>query len=235
MPDEKRVDPFKPPTPAIPGTATRDAAGESAASPQMYRHVPPREHVSPQSFTWIAVGAAGIFIVVAALLFWRHSAPAASETVADSAPVAPAAQPVKPAEDLPTGPGPVATASEIEKPWAAKKFLYHDPVTGEAVPAMIVHLPGNTYWAFSLREPFGTCDLEWVSDLERLRSVYGFQAEHPMIANTCTHTVYDLTKYGSASNGGLVRGDVAKGSGVRPPMAIEVKIEGKELVAGRME
>jgi hypothetical protein len=233
MPNDK-IDPFKPSTPAIPGTAPHDA-GSEPGSPQMYRHVPPRDHSSPP-FVWVAVAAVGVFIVVAALLFWRHtSAPLASDASSETAQIAPAAQPVKPAEDLPTGPGPIATTSEIGKPWAGKRFLYRDPLTAEAVPAMIVRLPDNTYWAFSLREPFGSCDLEYVTDLEKLRAVYGYRAEHPMIANTCTHSVFDLLKYGTASNGGLVRGDVAKGEGVRPPMAIEVKIEGARLIAGRME
>jgi len=100
---------------------------------------------------------------------------------------------------------------------------------------MIVHLPDGSYWAFSLREPFGTCDLDYVNDLEKLRTDYNFRASHPMVVDTCNRTVYDLLRYGGSSDGGLVRGDVVEGSGIRPPIAIEVRVEGKQLIAVRTE
>jgi len=143
--------------------------------------------------------------------------------------------PVKPAPTLPVGPGPVGTTAELAKAWAGKRFLFRDPVTSEPVPAMIVHLPDGSYWAFSLREPFGTCDLAYVTELEQLRTDYNFPASHPMVVNTCNRTVYDLLRYGGSSDGGLVRGEVVEGLGIRPPMAIEVRVEGQQLVAVRME
>ena len=99
---------------------------------------------------------------------------------------------------------------------------------------MVVRLPGNAYWAFSLRSPYGTCDLEFVTDTEKLRSAYHFTTVHPMVADPCTHTVYDLTKYGSGPNG-LVRGAVVAGTGIRPPLAIEVQIKGSKVIASRAE
>jgi len=100
---------------------------------------------------------------------------------------------------------------------------------------MIVRLPDASYWAFSLREPFGTCELDYVTELGKLSTDYNFRATHPMVVNPCHQTVYDLLRYGSSSDGGLVRGEVVEGTGIRPPMAIEVRVEGKQLVTGRME
>ncbi len=99
---------------------------------------------------------------------------------------------------------------------------------------MVVRLPGNAYWAFSLRVPYGTCQLELLSDLPQLRRTYKFAAAHPMLADPCTHTLYDLTKYGSGPNG-LVRGAVVAGTGIRPPIAIEVHVEGQQIIASQAE
>jgi len=99
---------------------------------------------------------------------------------------------------------------------------------------MVVRLPGNAYWAFSLRVPYGTCELQFVTDMETLRTVYKFAAVHPMVGDPCTHTVYDLTKYGRGPNG-VVRGAVVAGTAIRPPLAIEVEVQGHEIVATRSE
>ncbi len=85
-------------------------------------------------------------------------------------------------------------------------------------------------------EPFGTCQLEYVTNLNALRSEYNFRANHPMLGDPCTHTVYDLLQYDNgATDGGLVRGAIVHGVGVRPPMAIEIEVEGRHLRAVRME
>jgi hypothetical protein len=99
---------------------------------------------------------------------------------------------------------------------------------------MVVKLPHGAYWGFSLREPFGKCDLEYVTNLETLRQEYQFDADHPMLVSPCDQTVYDLLRYGFSS-AGLVRGDIVQGSGIRPPMAIEIRQHGNEVVAVRME
>jgi hypothetical protein len=55
-----------------------------------------------------------------------------------------------------------------------------------------------------------------------------------MLVSPCDQTVYDLLRYGFSS-AGLVRGDIVQGSGIRPPMAIEIRQHGNEVVAVRME
>ncbi len=142
----------------------------------------------------------------------------------------------EPAENLVIGPGPVATTAELAKPWSEKEFLFRGPFSAEPVPAMVVRLPGGDLWGFSLREPFGECELQYVTDLKALEADYGFRADHPMVVNPCTHAVYDLMRYGGGTpDGGLVRGDIVQGAGVRPPMAIEMKTNGKDIVAVRSE
>jgi hypothetical protein len=188
---------------------------------------------------WIAVAVVGGFII-AGLLFYRALRPStrAAAFTWDAPDVAAPviAQPLQSVSGLPVGPGVVATEAELAKPWSAKRFLFHGHVSVDPEPAMVVHLPGGQYWGFSLREPFGTCELEYVTDLRKLQADYHFRADHPMIGNPCTHTVYDLLRYsGSAPNGGLVRGEIVGGTGIRPPMAIEIRTEGKDVVAVRME
>jgi hypothetical protein len=76
--------------------------------------------------------------------------------------------------------------------------------------------------------------LEYVTDLQKLDTEYHYRASHPMVGDPCNRTVFDLTRYGNAP-GGLVRGEIAQGAGVRPPVAIEIRKRGKEILAERME
>jgi len=233
MPDDQRIDPFKPRQPSIPGIEDVTAQNAPATSTGSSRRFAP-----PQNLTWIVAGALAVCIGAAAFFLWqRGSSSQADRPITEpteaAAPVA--AQPLKPIPNWPVGPGPVATVEELAKAWSSKRFLFRDPVTSEPVAAMIVHLPDGSYWAFSLREPFGTCDLDYITDLEKLRTDYNFRASHPMVVDTCNRTIYDLLRYGGSADGGLVRGDVVEGSGIRPPIAIEVRVEGKHLVAVRTE
>ncbi len=56
-------------------------------------------------------------------------------------------------------------------------------MTAQLGPAMVVRLPGGAYWGFSMREPFGDCQLELVTDLKKLKTAYNFRADHPMVAD----------------------------------------------------
>jgi len=237
MPDEKKLDPFKPVQPSIPGVTTTHAKSAPAAAPLPLASAPRKQQSSSQALLWIALATVIVLIGGAGVFFWLHSmSPKASAPEAEPAADTSAAVTEAPKhEKLATGPGPVATVDDVPKPWSVKRFLFRDPVTSEPVPAMVVRLPDGNYWGFSLREPFGTCELEYIPDLDKLRSDYGYRAEHPMIGNPCNHSVYDLLKYGSSSSGGLVRGEVVLGTGIRPPMAIEIRVDGKQLIAGRME
>jgi hypothetical protein len=237
MPDPKKPDPFKPQQPSIPGVSP--SAGtlgrEAAETPQPSE---PSQHTSPQPLAWI-VAAVVAAVIIAGVLYKMRSSPEKTEQpVADASVVVPPIDRTvaKPAESLPTAPGPVATTEEMAKPWSAKRFMFRDPVTDQPVPAMVVRLPRGDYWGFSLRAPFGTCELEYVTDLEMLQTKYQFRAEHPMVIDPCNQTIYDLLRYGGgASNDSLVRGEMVQGPGIRPPIAIEIRTQGKQVVAVRME
>jgi len=136
----------------------------------------------------------------------------------------------------------VAQIGELAKAWDFRQFSFPDRVTGVNVPAMVVRLPGGSaaqaggYWAFALKEAYGRCQLEYVTDLTKLRTDYGYRgANHPMVGNPCSRTVYDPLKYGAIAGNVLARGAIVQGTDLRPPLGIEVRIRGKEVLAARME
>lgn len=136
----------------------------------------------------------------------------------------------------------IASAEEMGPPWASKNFVYKNRVSGEDVPAVLVHLATgsaglpSSYWAFSLNAPFGNCRLEYITDLEKLRNDYGFRgAKHPMVGNPCSRTVYDPLKMMNVPGSVWVRGAIVQGSDLRPPLGIEVEIRDKQILAARME
>jgi hypothetical protein len=239
MPDEKKFDPFKPAQPTIPGVSPAGEETESAAPeppPQLYTS----ESTSAQApLPWRTVAIIVAIVTIGGLVYWARGSsskpPAVPPEAATATPSAVAEAP-KADQKLLIGPGLIATTSELDKAWSAKRFLFRDPLATDPVPAMVVRLPGGEYWGLSLREPFGTCELEYMTDVRALETTYNFHANHPMVVNPCTHAVYDLMHYSSgATDGGLVRGEVVSGPGVRPPMAIEIRIEVKRVRAVRME
>jgi len=138
------------------------------------------------------------------------------------------------APEMPVGPGEIGTTDEIPDVWSAKQFEFQNALTHERVRAMVVHLPDGTYWGFSLREPFGHCYLEYVTDFQILQNKYNFRADHPMVGDPCNLGVFDLLRYGPGLSG-VVRGEMVQGSGLRPPMAIEMKVDNHKLIAVQSE
>ena len=224
MPDDVKKSPtFQAAQPSIPGVPAR--APERPAQPAAKKQQRP-------SYLW-AAGGAGIVVVVIALAWWAHSVKQVTQAAPVAAPtaaVSPAA--AQPVETLPVAPGKIATTEQLKEPWSSRKFFYRYP-NGNTFPAMVVHLRGDSYWAFSLREPSGTCELE-LAGVERLRDYYLLASKYPMVGDPCTRTVYDLTRYGNGPNG-LVRGEIVAGTGSRPPLAVEVEVHGNEIVASRSE
>jgi hypothetical protein len=242
MPDDaKQRKTFEAVQPSIPGVPARavEKPVPSKQSVPTEKPVPSKqpvanEPVKPQPRYLWAGGSGAILVLVVAIVWWAHGVTGAAHVAPLAAIPAPIAQPAAPppVKTIPVAPGTIATTSEMNEPWSTKKFLYRNP-GGDTSPALLVHLPGNSYWAISLRAPYGTCDLEFVS-VEKLRSDYNLVARHPMIGDPCTRTVYDLMRYGSGPNG-LGRGAVVAGVGVRPPLAIEVQVQGSAIIASRSE
>jgi hypothetical protein len=135
----------------------------------------------------------------------------------------------------------IARVGELSKPWASVPFSFRNRATGETVQGLLVRLPGGSpssvsgYWAITMRAAFGSCRLQYLEDLGKLRSDYGFSARHPMLVNPCTRSLFDPLKYTTVSGNSLARGAVVTGSDLRPPLAIEIRIKGKEILASRME
>lgn len=136
----------------------------------------------------------------------------------------------------------IATVDAMGKAWSSAEFDFRDPLTGERVPALLLRLPTGSatlpsgYWALSLNAPYGNCQLELVSDLAKLKTDYGYRAaKHPMVGDPCSRSVFDPLKMSSISGNVWVRGAMVQGSDLRPPLGIELKIEGKDIFAVRKE
>lgn len=247
MEDEKKFDPFRPQEPKIPGVPEVAARPPKPAAPAPVQQPkvvlpppPPKRKTQEKSehlpFIWVGsiVAACLVCVIIA---WWSHQSKMRDDpsTAAVDVP-APAAGGAKAKMDqkLPEGPGPVATTRDLDKTWSSKKFTFRNPVTDERTPAMVVRLPGGVLWGFSLREPFGTCEMEYITDLSKIESDYHYRASHPMVVDPCNRAVFDLTDYGSGPNG-PVRGSIVSGAAVRPPIAIEMSTKGNDVVADRIE
>ena len=228
-PAENKFDPFRPEMPTIPGVGQgRRQAGRG------------RGGFDAQRLLQIG-GIAVAVVLIGAVLFWwvkskSHGEARSSSSGADAteqvAPATPLSNLIPAAHE---GPTLAATLDELSKPWAAKKFTFVNPLTLENIPAMVIRLPGGEYWAFSLQGPFGRCELEFVTDLGHLASKFKFNASHPMVVNSCDGTVYDPLKVGALGGNTWVRGAIVQGSGLRPPISIDVKVIGRSVFADSIE
>jgi hypothetical protein len=137
----------------------------------------------------------------------------------------------------------IADTTEMAKPWTSKEFYIRNRLTGENIPSMLIRLPQGSpsqasgYWAFAINSPYGNCKLEYITDLQKLKNEYGFQAaKHPMVGNPCSRTVFDPLKTSNLPGSEVwVRGAIVQGSDLRPPLGVEIKIQGKDILAIRSE
>jgi hypothetical protein len=222
---QKQVDLFKPEMPHIPGVGISGAA----QSPRMRN---------------LGVAAAAV-VALGAFIVWRvkSNARTAVETTSSEVAIPAASEPVpEPAPPVPVpsdgssdGHVQAATVEELSVAWASKKFVFVKPFTGDGINAIVIRLPGGTYWAFALQEPNGRCELEYVTDLQLLASQYQYRATHPMVVSPCSNTVYDPLKVGALGASIFVRGDIVKGSGLRPPISIDVEKSGDIIIADGIE
>lgn len=218
-------------TPKIPGVPARPAH-KPANVAEAAEEENPRENrrASP---AWALAGGA-ILVLVIAVLWWAHSAGTNKRGSAASLSAHPSSDSAQAAQStaMPVAPGPIATVTEMKDVWSTKQFVYRE-TNGDKSPALLVRLPKDAYWAISLREPFGTCELEFAS-VQKLQSDYNLAAPYPMIGDPCTHAVFDLTQYSDGPNG-VVRGAIVAGAAVRPPLAIEVTVKDGEIIASQEE
>ena len=136
----------------------------------------------------------------------------------------------------------IAEIAEMAKPWSSKEFYIRNRLSGENVPALLVRLPTGSasqasgYWAFALKAPFGNCQLEYLTDLGKLKSDYDFRAaKYPMVGNPCSRTIFDPLRMSNLPGRVWARGAIVQGSDLRPPLGIEIKVQGKKILAVRTE
>src|SRR5580704_5124939 len=134
----------------------------------------------------------------------------------------------------------IATVSELAQPWSSRKFFFRSLTESKNVPALIIRLPGpaaqsKSYWAFSLEAPFSQCQFEYIDDLPKISSNYGFEAKHPMVVNPCSHSVFDPLQLKEIPGNILVRGAVVRGFDPRPPYGVLLKVSGDQIQAVAME
>jgi hypothetical protein len=73
-------------------------------------------------------------------------------------------------------------------------------------------------------------------EVAKLKEQYEFNAaNHAMVGDPCSRTVFDPLKMTEIPGNIWVRGTIAQGSDLRPPLGIELKIQGKDILAVRME
>jgi len=231
MPDQPPSDRFKAEMPQVRGVASHDSRSTATSVPV------------------VKLGL-GVLAVILVVFFGARWALRSGRVVPKAADQQPQIDLPTPAPDPSTlaphatdaAPG-IADIEEMAKPWSSKEFFIRNSVTGENTPALLVRLATGSasqasgYWAFSLNAPFGNCRLEYVTDLPKLKNDYGFAAaKHPMVGNPCNHTVFDPLKMTNLpGSGALVRGAIAQGSDLRPPLGIEIQVRGKDILAIRTE
>jgi hypothetical protein len=228
-PLEGKLDRFRPEMPQIPGVGPNSSDSSRALA-----------RLNLPRLLQVAGVAAACIAIVVGLFWWLKSKPRPTTPVpgaVSSAPEQTAPEPVPssapPAAETPNF---VATVDEVSKPWTAKKFRFARPYTNERINAMVIRLPGGELWAFALQDPsYGRCELEFVTDLARLSSQYGYPAAHPMVANPCGGTVYDPLKVGPLGGNTWARGEIVHGMGLRPPISIDVQVNGHSIMADRIE
>lgn len=153
------------------------------------------------------------------------------------APAPTASMPVSSPENTNIGPRAIATLDDLVTPWSSKKFNFVDPRTQDNVAAIVIRLPGSgqSLWAFSLSAPLTRCQLQYVTDLKALSQRFAYPAAHPMVISECDGTIYDPLKMATLADGSWARGEIVRGGAIRPPLAIQIDVRGRDLLAQRME
>lgn len=135
-------------------------------------------------------------------------------------------------------PGSAGAVNEFPQAWSAKRILVQ-AATGRT-PAIIIRLPGgnpnrtDSYWGLLLVSPYGRCELDYLTDLKKIADDYGYRARHPMVVDPCNRSVFDPTRMGDIG-GGLARGAVVQGTTLRPPLAMELRVENGRIIVLQTE
>ena len=217
-----------------PNPVPLTSIGIASVLPKLFVRMKPNQNMrSKLSLTWwIFLGLAAAVVVSAIALlglrFFRHRSRQAR--LSQSAKLGQPAHVVG-----------VATVQELAEPWSSKTFTFHRSETKEDISSIVIRLPDSapdqpgSYWAFSMQPLLGKCQLEYITDLQKLSDDYRFQAKHPMVGDPCSRAVFDPLQMADMPKGAWARGAIVKGYAFRPPLGIEIRIQSDQLVAAKME
>jgi hypothetical protein len=229
MSDQQTPERFKAEMPTIPGVSGQKAAS-APANPAI------------RLVGVLVVALVLVFIVARFALRSKHVDPPPVQPTAQIDVPAPAPDPRASIPESTESNPEIATVADMSKAWASRQFFFRNRMTRESVPSLLVRLPAGPanqaagYWAFAMNSAYGNCQLEYITDMDKLNGEYGFKAaKHPMVGNPCSHTLFDPLKMTNLPGNVWVRGAIAQGSDLRPPLGIEVQVCGKDILAVRME
>lgn len=220
---------FKVEMPQIPGVS-----GPPGRTPR-------RNPLLPLIIAFLVLG----LVILVAVRWFAHNKPVEPVRVEQAPQIDVPSPPPDPSALLPRateGNPVIANVADLAKPWSSVDFFVRNRLTSENVPATVIRLPGGSagnasgYYAFSRKAPYGSCQLEYITDIEKLRNEYDYRAaKHPLVGNPCSHTLYDPLKTASLAGNVWMRGAIVQGSDIRPPFGVEIEIRGKEVLAIRTE
>jgi hypothetical protein len=223
---------FKPEMPVIPGV----------------QGTPPSSGGPPKLNPLLLLGIAGLvlaLLIIVGVRLLSHHRPAEQAKAGPPAQIDVPPPPPDPDALLPHATEAnrvIARINDFQKPWSSADFFIRNTVTGDDVPATIVRLPTgsptqrSSYWAFSRKAIYGTCQLEYIPDLDKLHQDYGYKAAtHPLVGNPCTRVLYDPLKTTNLPGNLWIRGAIIQGSDIRPPIGVEIQIQAKNILATRTE
>lgn len=242
----------KPPVPVNPpvkpaGEGVAQGSRFKSQMPQIPGVIPsaPVNQQSKPNRTWI-FATAGVVFLIGSIVAWRimNSSHAPAALAAEELTPSPAPEELPPPPAAPvaqTASNEIGTLAELSQPWESKKFKFSHGFPRETGFAIVIRLPnGNgrtasSFWGIQLKAPYGQCNLDFITDLSEISTKYGYRASHPMVVEPCSGTIYDPLKLGTLSDGSWARGEIVQGAGFRPPMQVEILVQGNKLVAGRSE
>jgi len=225
---ENAFKPFQPEMPRIPGVSDGSRHARRGLNNSNNNLLP-------------KIGAFVVAVLCISLTyFWwsKHKSRGANRPPFDpeiAEETAPALDVPKPLPPVREGPSVAGSVEELSKTWSVKEFTFVKPITHENIDAMVVRLPGGQLWGFSLQDPYGRCKLEFIADLAMIEGKYRFKASHPMVVNPCDSTVFDPLKVGALGGNTWARGQIVQGEGLRPPISIDVKVQGRSIIAENIE